>query len=250
MRVVIVDDEPLARSRLVDLCQEQVDLQVVAEAASGAAAIAAIKAHRPDLVLLDVELQDMSGFDVLRSLESRDGPLAIMVTAHPEHAMRAFESDAVHYLAKPVDGHRLGNAIVRARTRMLLDRAGTPTNVDGSLRQITGEKAHRLYFIDVETIDYVESDANYVTLHVGNERYLARNTLKHLAGALASLGFVRIERSVLLNLRRVAFAERLDRGAFVFSLRNGQRLVSSSTYRKGILEEIRRGQSAARSGAH
>ena len=100
MRIVIVDDEPLARSRLVHLCQEHAGVQVVAQASSGADAIEAIKVHRPDLVLLDVELQDMTGFDVLRSLESREGPLAIMVTAHPEHAMQAFDSGAVHYLAK------------------------------------------------------------------------------------------------------------------------------------------------------
>jgi two-component system LytT family response regulator len=87
----------------------------------------------------------------------------------------------------------------------------------------------------------VEADANYVTLHVGDERYLSRNTLKHLAALLAPMGFVRIERSVLLNLRRVAFAQRLDRGMFVFMLRNGARLMSSGTYKKTILEEIRRG---------
>jgi two-component system LytT family response regulator len=247
MRVVIVDDEPLARSRLVHLCQEQAGLQVVAQAASGADAIEAIKEHRPDLVLLDVELQDMTGFDVLRSLESRDGPLAIMVTGHPEHAMQAFESDAVHYLSKPVDSRRLSNAIGRARSRLsheYVEPAGNP------LRQITGEKAQRLYFIDVDTIDYVESEANYVALHVDEERYLARNTMKHLAGVLGAAGFVRIERSLLINLRRVAFAERLDRGAFVFTLRNGRRLVSSTTYRKGILDEIRRGQFIGHSAAH
>jgi two-component system LytT family response regulator len=249
VRIVIVGDEPLARSRLVHLCQEQADLQVVAQAASGADAIEAIKAHQPDLVLLDVELQDMSGFDVLRSLQSTDGPLAILVTAHPEHAMQALDSDAVDYLTKPVDGHRLGSAIGRARNRLSLDRSGSTGGLS-SLRQITGEKAHRLYFIDVETIDYVESDANYVALHIGDDRYRARNTIKHLAGVLAPAGFVRIERSVLLNLRRVAFAERLDRGAFVFTLRNGHRLVSSSTYRKGILEQIRRGQFTDRHGAH
>jgi two-component system, LytTR family, response regulator len=249
MRVVIVDDEPLARSRLVHLCQEHAGVQVVAQAASGADAIEAIKAHRPDLVLLDVELQDMTGFDVLRSLESRDGPLAIMVTAHPEHAMEAFDSDAVHYLTKPVDGRRLTNAIIRARSRLSLERGGPGAGVN-SLRQITGEKAQRLYFIDVETIDYVESEANYVALHVDDERYLARNTMKHLAGVLGPLGFVRIERSLLINLRRVAFAERLDRGAFVFTLRNGRRLVSSSTYRKGIMEEIRRGQFFGQPAAH
>jgi two-component system LytT family response regulator len=248
MRVVIVDDEPLARSRLVHLCQEHAGVQVVAQAASGADAIEVIKAHRPDVVLLDVELQDMTGFDVLRSLESRDGPLAIMVTAHPEHTMEAFDSDAVHYLTKPVDGRRLVNAIVRARSRLSSLERSAPNG--DSLRQITGEKAQRLYFIDVDTIDYIESEANYVGLHVDEERYLARNTMKHLAGVLGRVGFVRIERSLLINLRRVAFAERLDRGAFVFTLRNGRRLVSSSTYRKGILEEIRRGQFFGRQAAH
>lgn len=249
MRVVIVDDEPLARSRLVHLCQEHAGVEVVAQAGSGADAIEVIKTHRPDLVLLDVELQDMTGFDVLRSLQSRDGPLAIMVTAHPEHAMEAFDSNAVHYLAKPVDGRRLVNAIGRARMRLSMERSGTGTE-GNSIRQITGEKAQRLYFIDVENIDYVESEANYVALHVDDERYLARNTMKHLTGVLAPLGFVRIERSLLINLRKVAFAERVDRGAFAFTLRNGRRLVSSNTYRKGILEEIRRGQFFGRNAAH
>jgi len=128
-----------------------------------------------------------------------------------------------------------------------------PTDLEGRdvipTGQIIGENSRRLYFIDVKNIDYVESEANYVALHVDDERYLARNTMKHLAVALAPLGFVRIERSLLINLRRVAFAERVDRGAFAFTLRNGQRLVSSSTYRKGILEEIRRGQSLGRNTA-
>ncbi|MDB6104759.1 MAG: lytT1 [Gammaproteobacteria bacterium] len=118
------------------------------------------------------------------------------------------------------------------------------------LPQITGEKAQRLYFIDVETIDYVESEASCVAFHVEDEKYIARNSLKHLAGMLEPLGFVRIERSVLLNLRKVAFAQPLDRGAFVFVLRNGRRLVSGSRYRTGILEEIRRGQFIGRAAAH
>ncbi len=247
MRVVIVDDEPLARSRLVHLCQEHAGVEVVAQAACGADAIELIKAHRPDVVLLDVELQDMTGFDVLRSLESRDEPLAIMVTAHPQHAIEACDSNAVHYLAKPVDGRRLINAIGRARQQLSMQRSPAEAN---SLRQITGEQGQRIYFIDVENIDYVESEANYVALHVEDERYLARNTLKHLAVVLAPLGFVRIERSLLINLRKVAFAERVDRGAFAFTLRNGRRLVSGGTYRKGILEEIRRGQFFGRSAAH
>lgn len=118
------------------------------------------------------------------------------------------------------------------------------------LPQITGEKAQRLYCIDADAIDYVESEANNVALHVDDEKYLARNTLKHLEGVLEPLGFVRIERSVLLNLRKVAFAQQLDRGAFVFILRTGRRLVSSSRYRKGILDEIQRGQFVGPAAAH
>jgi len=123
-------------------------------------------------------------------------------------------------------------------------------DVQTDLPQITAEKAQRLYFIDADAIDYVESEDSGVALHVDGETYVARNTLKHLVAVLQPLGFVRIERSVLLNLRKVAFAQRLDRGAFVFTLRNGRRLVSGSSYRKGILEEIRRGQFIGRPAAH
>lgn len=122
--------------------------------------------------------------------------------------------------------------------------------VHTGLPQITAEKAQRLYCIDAEEIDYLESEANNVALHVDDEKYLARNTLKHLAGMLEPLGFVRIERSVLLNLRRVAFAQRLDRGAFVFTLRSGRRLVSNSRYRKRILDEIQHGPFVGRAAAH
>ena len=239
MRVVIVDDEPLARSRLVSLCEQQGDLEIVAEAGSGAAAIEAIRAYQPDVVLLDVELQDMTGFDVLKSVEGGDEPLAIMVTGHTQHVMRAFDSDVVHFLTKPVDRQRLGDAIVRARNRLSQDRPSAPALAAAPPRQIAAERAHRLYFLEPESIDYIESEANYVALHIGEERYLARNTLKHLTDVLAPLGFVRIERSLLLNLRRVAFAERLERGSFAFILRSGHRLVSSITYRKGILNEMR-----------
>lgn len=249
MRVLIVDHEPSARARLVSLCAAQADLQVVAEAETGAAAIEIIRAQQPDLVLLDVELRDMSGFDVLRSFESGAEPLAIMVTAHSQYALQAFDSDVVHFLTKPVDDQRLGKALVRARNRLGRNREPRPS---GTLppRQIAAERADRLYFLESDSIDYIESEANYVALHIGEERYLARNTLKHLASVMAPLGFVRIERSLLLNLRRVAFAERMERGSFAFTLRSGRRLVSSITYRKGILNEIRRVQTFDRNAGH
>ena len=263
--VVIVDDEPLARSRLVQLCQQHNGLQIVAEAESGAAAIDAINEHRPDVVLLDVELQDMTGFDVLRALPDRDGPPSpswSLLT--PSTPCRRSDTNAVHYLAKPVPTPFGWTARSSVHAAAWLAIAHRPARVPpftsaaacsrlrvSAFRYInwTGERAHRLYFIEAESIDYIESEANYVALHVGDEQYLARNTVKHLTGVLAPLGFVRIERSLLINLRKVAFAERLDRGAFAFTLRTGRRLVSSGTYRQGILDEIRRGQLAGRRGA-
>ncbi len=257
MRVLIVDDEPLARSHLARLCEEQTDLDVVAQAESGEAAIEAIHVHRPDVVLLDVELQDMSGFDVLRSLDARGEPLAIMVTAYPEHGLEAFEADVIDYLTKPVDVCRFGAAIDRARRR----RSGGPgsdmwheivSKVRATFgdrkeasdlpRQLVGEKARRMHFIAVETIEYIESEGNYVTIHTGEERFISRNSLKHLAWALAPIGFLRIGRSTLLNLRRVAYAERVGHGVFAFTLHSHRCLVSNASYRKRILTEIRRGQ--------
>ncbi|MGH8310948.1 MAG: LytR/AlgR family response regulator transcription factor, partial [Steroidobacteraceae bacterium] len=117
MRILIADDEPLARNRLASLCARQEDLDVVAQAESGRAAIDAIRALRPDVLLLDVELRDMTGFEVLRALGGGEEPLTIMVTAHPEHAAEAFDAEAIDYLTKPVDDRRFGAAIERARNR-------------------------------------------------------------------------------------------------------------------------------------
>jgi DNA-binding LytR/AlgR family response regulator len=114
--------------------------------------------------------------------------------------------------------------------------------------RLTGEKARRLFFIDVELIDYIEADGNYVSIRAGEDGYIARNTLKNLAAALGPRGFIRITRSLLLNLHRVAFAERLGGGSFEFTLRTGKRLASTPTFRRSILEELRqeRPLSAAR----
>jgi two-component system LytT family response regulator len=105
-------------------------------------------------------------------------------------------------------------------------------------RRLLGEKAHRLYFIEIDNVDYIEADGNYVKIHVGENSYISRNTVKHLAETLAPAGFVRIERSKLVNLRRVAFAERIGHGAFALTLADGRRLQSTPTYRKGILEAL------------
>ena len=257
MKVLIVDDEPLACSRMARLCAQHADLDVVGQAESGADAIDAIATHHPDVVLLDIELQDMSGFEVLRTFGARDEPGAILITAHPEHAVKAFEIDVIDYLTKPIEAQRFGAAIERARERCsgklvsslraelaaeLRATLGEQGDAPGVLRHLVGEKAHRMYFIDAEKVDYIESDGNYVTIHTGEDRYIARGSIKHLAQVLARPGFVRIERSLLLNLTRVAFAERVGHGKFAFTLHSGSRVVSGAIYRRDILNEMRSGR--------
>jgi len=240
MRVVIADDEPLARSRLADLCQQCSDLEIAAETASGMATIQAIQTHRPDLLLLDVELQDMSGFDVLAALDGT-APITIMVTAHREHAVQAFNVEALDFLTKPVDASRFEAAINRARRRLPQTLAArTP----GSPTRLLAEKSRRLHFIEPTLIECIEADGNYVVVHTDTEHYIARSTLKHLSATLAPLGFLRIERSLLINLPRVAFIEKLGDGCYAFTLRSGRRLVSGVAYREGIQKEIRCAQLA------
>lgn len=252
MRVLIVDDEPMSRRRLLRLCEERDELDVVGEADSGAAAIDAIRTRRPDLILLDVELQDMTGFDVLRAVDAGAEPLAIMVTMHTRHALEAFDAEAVDFLTKPVALDRFNDAIDRAQRRARFvgaDAASAHLRIQDIARpgmsgndvRLVGERAQRLYFLDPETIDYIESDGNYVVLHVGTDRFISRNTMQHLQDALAPLGYLRIERSLLVNIGRVTYAERLGHGEFAFTMRSGERLVSSRSHRRAIIRELRRG---------
>jgi two-component system LytT family response regulator len=240
MRLVIADDEPLARARLFHLCRDISGLEIVSQVDSGTQAINAIRMQRPDVVILDAGLEDVSGMDVLRCLDPALTPLAILLTSDPAQ-VRDAEADDVHYLTRPVDGRRLAGTLMRVRSRLSRIRTGTGLE---SLRQIVGEVAGRHHLIDVEAIDYLESVGSHVVVNVDVQRYVARGTLKHFAKILAPLRFVRIERSVLINLGKVAFAQRLERGAFAFTLRCGRRMISSSKYRKDILDEIRRAQPA------
>jgi two-component system, LytTR family, response regulator len=240
VRTLIVDHEPHARATLRDLCEADDNIDEVAVAECGATAIEMISATRPDLLLLDVELKDMTGFDVLRSLHNARRPAVIMVAAHDDHAMEAFSSGAIDYLTKPVGARRFATAIEKAHERHELAlttmQGGTAANapnppVAHNRRQKTrihlvAENSRRLYFLAVEEVDYIEACGNYVLIHVGEQKYMRRDTIKRLASTLREQGFEWIRRSTLINLSRVAFAEKHGRGALVFTLTSGTRLVS------------------------
>src|SRR5262245_14246779 len=196
MRTVISDDHPQARAHLAELCEQAGDVRVVAQTGSGSAAIQACRAHNPELLLLDTQLHDMSGFEVLRAL-GEQRPLAILVSDQPEHAVEAFANEAVDYLLKPLQPPRFAAAINRARARVASNAEGalaqsqivrlSPPPEAGAvatLPRLVGERSRRLYFLPVDTIDYIEADANYALIHVGQEQYISRSTLKYLTTTL------------------------------------------------------------------
>jgi two-component system, LytTR family, response regulator len=228
----MVDGRAQARDCLLELCACKNDVQVVGEAASGRAAIDAMQTLNPDIVLLDVELPDMSGFEVLRALTTDARPLGIMMSNCADHAARAFDEGAFDYFMVPVAAKRFDRAMVRARC--LLNHALT----FATPRFVVGERQRKLYPLDPKSIDYVEADGNYVTLRAGKVEYLRRDSIKCLSMQLGRLGFVRIGRSLLVNAAAISYAEVAGHGSFALTLTSGVCLHSSAAYREDILRVI------------
>ena len=250
------------------MCQQRDDVQIVGEAESGIAALRAADELCPDVMLVDVELPDMSGFDLLSAAHWQSGPLSIIATGAPHNAAAALAAGALDYLLKPVDAARLGQSLERAQHRCRsprasipkfsrLQRAGDsqlPPRSHNELRFLVGERQHRLYPLEVEKIDYIEAHGNYVTIRSGACDYIRRDSIKRLAVYLAECGFLRIERSLLLNVRAVAYAQVANHGTFAFTLSSGACIQSSASYRDAILNVIplvplsRRKERSTRSG--
>jgi two-component system LytT family response regulator len=240
------------------LCEQAGDIRIVAQTGSGSAAIQACRTHHPELLLLDTELRDMTGFEVLRALGGQK-PLTILISSHAGHALEAFANEAVDYLLKPLNPPRFAAALDRARVRNAhaqsandpiqawADLAYERQPAMGAVPRLVGERSRRLYFLPVYTIDYIEADANYALIHIGSEQYISRSTLKYLSTTLEPFGFLRIERSLLVNVNRAVYAERAGPGEFAFVMRGGRRLESGRTFRQAILTMLRFG---TQSGAY
>jgi two-component system LytT family response regulator len=240
MNLLIVDDEPAVRVGLKKLCERGADVRVVGEAGTGAKAIEAAESLRPDLTLLDADLPDMSGFEVLRALQRRHQFRTIFMTRNPEDAHGAFAAGALDFLMKPVNEQAFSTSLLRARAHRAPRPAEAPRESAAAGRPLflVGEREQRLYPLDPYEVDYVRSAGNYVTYHLGNVEYIARESIKRLETLLAPTGFVRIERSLLINVRAVAFAQSLGHGSFVFTLTTGTRLHSGHAYRDTVLEAL------------
>lgn len=235
IRALIVDDEALARERLRRLLEREPQLQVIGECANGPEAIKSICESRPDLVFLDVQMPEVSGFDVLRSLLPELWPAVIFVTAHDQHAVEAFEINALDYLLKPFTQARLAGAIQRARRHLeqrgaaklspqILERLAPASAKPAYLTRVTVKTGNQTLFVKVEDIDYAESAANYVVIQSHGETHTVRETLSNLEASLPPHLFLRISRTTIVNLERIKSIQNEPKGEYFIVLSNGRKL--------------------------
>lgn len=247
IRAFLVEDEPLAREKLRTMLRKDSEIEIVGEAANGKQAVEGIEQHQPDLLFLDVQIPGMDGFRVLETLKVEKLPVIIFVTAYNQYALKAFEFYALDYLLKPFDRQRLTKAVDRAKTHIRKDR-GTQLNegILELLRELKEKPKHlsriairtdgRVFFVKAEEIDWIGAEGNYVSLHMGKESYLLRETITNMEGQMDPTRFLRIHRSTIVNIDRVKELQPWFHGEYRVLLRDGTQLVLSRSYREKFHE--------------
>ena len=231
LRVLIVDDEPMARARLRRMLDAEHGVQVLAECSNGEEAAFALGSLKPDLVFLDIQMPGMDGFGTLHRASAEWRPQVVFVTAFSEHAVDAFEHGAVDYLLKPYSRERLRVSLERARAGLHRSATGASERFPDRLPVPVG---HRLRMVPVQSIDCVVAQLNYVELHVGSERLSLRETMAAMEAQLDPRAFVRIHRSRIVRIAAVTEIETLESGQYVFRLASGDRLGSGPSYRERV----------------
>jgi two-component system LytT family response regulator len=246
IRCVIADDEPPARRLLKRFLDQRDDITVVAEAGTGREAVDAIRLASPDVVFLDVAMPELDGFEVLASLPAEEAPLVVFVTAHDEYAVRAFEVNAVDYLLKPFEAHRVhaavdrvlaeidresGAATDRARTAFAAMAAGKERTY---LRRLAVTRGERAEVVRVESIDRIDAEGKYVRIWIGDRSHLLRRPISLMADILDPAVFVRVSRSAIVNFERVReIIQPSPRDCYV-ALDNGVRIKVSRGYQSVV----------------
>jgi two-component system LytT family response regulator len=247
IRVLVADDEPIGRQRLVRLVQAEPDTDVVAACADGEEAVEAIREHTPDIVLLDIQMPHLDGFEVVAALGEAHRPAVVFCTAHDQYALRAFEVHAFDYLLKPVDPVRLREAMARAvgtagrstvgnetgRILGLLEELHARDRARGRDRLVV-RTPERAFFLRTETIDYIEAAGKFVHLHVGRSLHALRESMAELEQELDPARFLRISRSVIVNLDRIQEIQPWFQGDYVLILTDGTKLTSTRGYRDNM----------------
>lgn len=260
LRILVVDDEPLGRRRVLDLLADHPDVEVVGTAADGAAAVKAIRDARPDLVFLDVQMPRMSGLDVVREIGPAELPATIFVTAYDEYAIQAFDAAAVDYLVKPFGDERFEQALGRARRRIEADGLGhlherllallqgdadaasrpAPGPEPRYLERIAVQMKGRMRVVPVARIDYITASGAYAELHAGSDRYVIRESMQQLEERLDPECFVRVHRSSIVRLDLVEAVLRSGGSEYEVQLKGGVRLRVGRSRREALERRLGR----------
>jgi two-component system, LytTR family, response regulator len=241
IRVLIVDDEPLAREGIRLHCEGEADIDVVGECADGVAAVQAIRELRPDLVFLDVQMPGLDGFEVLETVGPEQMPAVVFATAYDQFALRAFDAHALDYLLKPFDGERFRKTLDRARHQLHGEaHDGLGARLEALLaglqergrylERVAVRAGGRIIFLRTDEIDWIEAEGNYARLHVSGRAYLLRETMSRLEEKLDPARFVRIHRSTIVRIDQIKELEPLFQGEYQVTLHAGTRLTSSRGY--------------------
>lgn len=240
IRVLIVDDEPLARQRVRLLLAEEPDVEIVGECADGFAAVEQIEAVKPELLFLDVQMPEMDGFEVLRRIRRELLPIVVFTTAYDQHALRAFEAHALDYLLKPFKPARFAEAVQRARERMVEKQAGaTARGLLALLGQTSGaglsqltrlavKTEGKITFVELDQVQAIEAAGKYAVVQVGKspdrpqESHVLRETMSSLEANLPANRFLRISRSVIVNIDQIQELQPMFKGENLVVLKNGK----------------------------
>lgn len=250
IRVLVVDDEAPARQRVIDLLRQDAQVGPITEAADGQAAVESILDDRPDLVLLDVQMPELDGLGVVEAVGAADMPLTVFITAYDQHALRAFEANALDYLLKPFSDERFEGMMARVKTRLderslrefgkrVMKMVSTaPSAADRRWDRLVVKAGGTTRFVRVVDIDWIEAAGVYVNLHVAGKELLYRAALNELAERLDPRRFVRVHRSAIVNIESILQLEPISHGEFDALLRNGSRTRVSRTYRAQLEKRL------------
>ena len=239
MRVVIAEDEAPAKEKLRRWLEECEDVEVIGEAADGQSALRAIEALEPDVVFLDIQMPVLSGLEVAAQLQTTTAPLIVFVTAHSDHAIQAFDLNAIDYLLKPYDKERLSRTLDRVRSRFAdTEVRSTAVRVarefPGASDRLLVPDGAQLRMIDRDAIHWLEANDNYVSIHTATRSYLVRRTLQDLLLQLGEGKFVRVHKSAAVNLAEIHALHPLFKGDFEIELRSGTRVRLSRRFRDAL----------------
>ena len=249
IRALVVDDEPLAREMIREMLASDSEVEVVGECANGREAIEAIKASTPDIVLLDIQMPELGGFEVLESLGPNATPHVIFVTAYDQYAVRAFEVHALDYLLKPFDRERFEAAWRRAKDQIRLDRTSRrDQDIIALLEELKAgprylerlviKNGGRVFFLHVQDVYCIEAEGNYVRVYDNQKGYLLRETISSLEEQLNPKQFLRIHRSAIVRIDRIKEMQPWFHGEYRIIMENGKQLALSRNYRANLQEAV------------